>query len=1027
MKKRVLKIILALILTMNFLSITVQAEPAGEEMQEALTEESSAETAAKYDRTILMYCCGSDLETDAGLATYNLKNILSSNFSKDEKVKFIVMTGGAYQWYMESTFLYDPSKGAEEQPEEISSAYNQIWEAVGADAVLENGEKNSNAGKLVLLDGDGILGDGPDAVPAEVEDSDEAHEWMSDPEVLKAFINFGVEQFPADKYDLILWDHGEGPARNSFAQDEHDPDGVSMRFSELVDALYNNNLIDPDGDGMPDRKYDFLNFDACLMSSMELILAFDGLTDCYIASPESIPGYGEVYEGWLNALGNDPTLDAYEIGKIAVDDFYNFYENGYDNGTKQEGTLAVINLRKLMDGGFASALNTLNEVLAEEIADGMVYDELTAVRNSIQYGKKPYFDFGNVVSQLGIPLYEKEGEDDTNAYTPVAKTLLGLMADPDILYAKGTSGIKTGDFFYLNGDGEIKYCDRESFPMGTSGIYSYFLYVKELFEVDSYFSAMMMAFDRMPEGENKEVLKDFLENQVKLTMLVRVAQLAREALNEKNEDGTPAFTKETLNYDTLREYYSTPNEYASWYTEWKSNILEFASMIWNHKDEYPKDQKTAEDLEEKTRAFLEDSVNEIIQDEVLADQIDLYTVTYADGTGYQLRFHDTKKRMIADVSAKIYAEMPAAEAYMEQVDIRGLVFEEGADIPLAQMQGREKYDLDMEEAADENFMDAYIRWLNNDNATWDVGAMEDKCYALRDEEGNLHVCRAEQDGEKMLTMGAYPVEETTIDDEGNEETELIYWPVGLYFTDGVLTDLMLKGDDGTWRPTLLEDLKRELTLVPASDVLVFLTKVYVPLSSQDRAFTVSADSHLELVFTDVKNIPDVQDRNGDGEILTRKIIVTDVFGMTIDMTDATLAPAGNLIDIALTEVEPAYYNGTELSPRITYNGTVLTEGVDYKLFKMTDDVIFREVGEYFVMLQGIGNFTGSTFKTYTILPGKEDPKEPDVSPDEQNERAADENIPDTGDPNDIGFWILIMVLSFVLAAGAGVYFRIRKE
>lgn len=48
----------------------------------------------KAERTILLYCCGADLETNGGMATYNLKQILGSNFSSDDDINFIIMTRG---------------------------------------------------------------------------------------------------------------------------------------------------------------------------------------------------------------------------------------------------------------------------------------------------------------------------------------------------------------------------------------------------------------------------------------------------------------------------------------------------------------------------------------------------------------------------------------------------------------------------------------------------------------------------------------------------------------------------------------------------------------------------------------------------------------------------------------------------------------------------------------------------------------------------------------------------------------------
>jgi L-ribulose-5-phosphate 4-epimerase len=54
-----------------------------------------------------MYLCGSDLETFIRMGTYNLHQILNSSFSKDGKVRYLVMTGGAFKWYLESSYMID--------------------------------------------------------------------------------------------------------------------------------------------------------------------------------------------------------------------------------------------------------------------------------------------------------------------------------------------------------------------------------------------------------------------------------------------------------------------------------------------------------------------------------------------------------------------------------------------------------------------------------------------------------------------------------------------------------------------------------------------------------------------------------------------------------------------------------------------------------------------------------------------------------------------------------------------------------
>ena len=54
----------------------------------------------KAERAVLLYMCGSDLE-GYSLGTNNLRQVLSSDFSSDGKVRCIVMTGGCNKWHLD--------------------------------------------------------------------------------------------------------------------------------------------------------------------------------------------------------------------------------------------------------------------------------------------------------------------------------------------------------------------------------------------------------------------------------------------------------------------------------------------------------------------------------------------------------------------------------------------------------------------------------------------------------------------------------------------------------------------------------------------------------------------------------------------------------------------------------------------------------------------------------------------------------------------------------------------------------------
>ena len=383
----------------------------------------------------MLYACGADLESKAGMATYNLRQILRSSFSSDDDVRFIVMTGGSSKWRLPKGFLSftdgvdvptdavvvrnpnDPEHPARlDAKSQISNVYNQIWEAKGADAP-------ENAGKLVLLDGDGVTGEAGTAVRSE-------DELMSDPDTLAAFIDYCAENFPAQKYDLILWDHGGGPV-NGFGIDEHysyekdyeKPVERIMSFAGVVDALAHNKVTDANGDGTLDGTFDFVNFDACLMGNVELALALADYADYYIASAEVEPGYGQYYgpraslnsgaveyAGWLDEVGKNPERDTFELGKTIVDDFIEFYDKDEGDGSNQDGTLAVFDLKKMTapETGFVDALSELSSLLKAQATQAdsagrlLFYDELKSFFNAFENGDMQLFDLGGAAAMLGI-------------------------------------------------------------------------------------------------------------------------------------------------------------------------------------------------------------------------------------------------------------------------------------------------------------------------------------------------------------------------------------------------------------------------------------------------------------------------------------------------------------------------------------------------------------------------------------------------------------------------------------------------
>ncbi len=209
--------------------------------------------------TVMLYLCGTDLESKNSMATMDLQEMLDAQIS--DKINLIVYTGGCKQW----------------QNSAISSKTNQIWQI-------------KNDGMTCL-------------------EKDMGSKSMTDPDTLSSFIRYCEKHYPANRKALIFWDHGGGSV-SGFGYDEKFASSGSMDLGEIDEALQAGGV-----------KFDFVGYDACLMATTENALMLSKYADYLIASEETEPGIGWYYTNWLTALSKNTSMATVEIGKNIIDDF----------------------------------------------------------------------------------------------------------------------------------------------------------------------------------------------------------------------------------------------------------------------------------------------------------------------------------------------------------------------------------------------------------------------------------------------------------------------------------------------------------------------------------------------------------------------------------------------------------------------------------------------------------------------------------------------------------------------------------
>jgi hypothetical protein len=302
--------------------------------------------------TIMVYLCGTDLESKSGMATNDLKEMANATLS--DQVNVIVYTGGCNGWKLSG----------------ISSKVNQIYRV-----------KQGSMECLVADDGKKV---------------------MTDPDTLSGFIKWGVKNYPADRYELIFWDHGGGSV-SGYGYDEKFADSGAMDLAEISKALTDGGV-----------KFDFIGFDACLMATLENGLMLDAYGDYLIASEETEPGVGWYYTDWLTALAKDTSIETLQLGKIIID---SFTEACAKTCPGQKTTLSLVDLCELSQT-VPSELADFAKTTSEQINS----NEYKAVSNARSSSRE---FAGNKIDQVDlVDFAEKVGTAEAKE---LSKTLLDAI------------------------------------------------------------------------------------------------------------------------------------------------------------------------------------------------------------------------------------------------------------------------------------------------------------------------------------------------------------------------------------------------------------------------------------------------------------------------------------------------------------------------------------------------------------------------------------------------------------------------
>ena len=364
----------------------------------------------KDEVTIMVYMCGTDLESKYGMGTSDLQEMLGADLG--DNVNLVVYTGGCKQW----------------KNNVVSSSDNQIYQVVD--------------GKLKVLDKDA----------GEVA--------MTDPDTLVDFIKYCDKKFPANRNMLIFWDHGGGSI-SGYGYDEKFARVGSMDLAEINSALKEADVV-----------FDFIGFDACLMATLETALMLAPYADYMIASEETEPGVGWYYTDWLTALGENTSMPTIEIGKNIVDDFVDTCAKKCQGQKTTLSVVDLAELEKTVPEELAAFAKSTSELMKDneyktvsdaryntrEFAQSSAIDQIDLAHLAQNLGTEEGKELAEAL--LSAVKYNRTSSNMTNAY--------GLSIY--FPYKKASSVDQAVDTYAAIGmDSEYARCIQEFASMEVSG------------------------------------------------------------------------------------------------------------------------------------------------------------------------------------------------------------------------------------------------------------------------------------------------------------------------------------------------------------------------------------------------------------------------------------------------------------------------------------------------------------------------------------------------------------------------------
>ena len=210
---------------------------------------------------------------------------------------------------------------------------------------------------------------------------------MGDPQTLIDFASWAVTEYPAEKYLLVIWNHGGGFRSPAYTtkdiawDDTSGGDRITMPELEYALSAISTQM---------GKNIDIVGMDACLMAMTEVAYQIKDCADILVTSEENEPGDGWPYDTILAQLVSNPHMSPEQLAADIVDKYIISYP--YDNVTQSAIDLSYID-------DLAGQLSSMaDSIRSDTLTSKDAY--LNAAYSSQYYGDPDFIDLYDFCNKI---------------------------------------------------------------------------------------------------------------------------------------------------------------------------------------------------------------------------------------------------------------------------------------------------------------------------------------------------------------------------------------------------------------------------------------------------------------------------------------------------------------------------------------------------------------------------------------------------------------------------------------------------